>query len=229
MSIPTRNVVPNSEFANGEYRYYTVTLQNQKIVLDDYKERTIFCIEGIVDCNRIQLKAGDSLQSKNTPNKIQGNGVVMIAEVTAIGDDSWAERTSAGYHYKVSKPWGYELWVNGEHPQYSFKKIFIKAGTQTSLQYHNFKEETNVIMEGSAVLVTKKTDIPNDDVTPADLLEQEIRAPFSIHVLPKTIHRLRAITDLMLYEVSTPFLNDVIRLLDDVGRGNGRIDEEHAK
>ena len=58
--------------------------------------------------------------------------------------------------YKVKKPWGYELWLNSLNNKFAFKKIFIKKGFQTSLQYHNFKRETNLILKGSAKLFYKK-------------------------------------------------------------------------
>src|SRR5207244_12187069 len=55
------------------------------------------------------------------------------------------------------------LWINGQHPCYALKKIFIKAGTKTSLQYHRFKQETNVLFEGLAKLHYKKNmSIQND-------------------------------------------------------------------
>ena len=49
--------------------------------------------------------------------------------------------------YKVIKPWGSEVWINGlSHKNYSFKKIKINKNTKTSLQYHNFKQETNLLL-----------------------------------------------------------------------------------
>jgi hypothetical protein len=48
-----------------------------------------------------------------------------------------------------------------------------------------------------------------------------------ICVEPKTLHRLRATTDIYHYEVSTPHLDDVVRVQDDINRGHGRIKEEH--
>ena len=54
--------------------------------------------------------------------------------------------------YKVSKPWGYELWLNGRHKDYAFKKIFLKRGYKTSLQYHKYKEETIFLYSGIGTL-----------------------------------------------------------------------------
>jgi mannose-6-phosphate isomerase len=50
-----------------------------------------------------------------------------------------------------------------------------------------------------------------------------------VHVRPGVIHRIEAVTDLVIVEVSTPELDDVIRLEDDMGRGNGRIETEHTE
>jgi mannose-6-phosphate isomerase len=90
-----------------------------------------------------------------------------------------------------------------------------------------FKEETNVIMEGDFVLVQKKSDVENDKVTSDDLSDTMLSGPVALHIVPKTIHRLRALTDMLFFEVSTPFLDDVIRLQDDAQRANGRIETEH--
>ena len=65
---------------------------------------------------------------------------------------------------RIDKPWGYELWLNGQHPGYAFKMLFLKRGSKTSLQYHRHKQETNVIYSGTALLHYKNNeDIDNDD------------------------------------------------------------------
>jgi D-lyxose ketol-isomerase len=130
--------------------------------------------------------------------------------------------------YKVSKPWGHELWINGQHPCYALKQIYIKAGTKTSLQYHNFKQETNVLFEGKAKLHYKRDfSIANALVTAADIATLELSPVSSIDILPLTMHRLEAVTDIVLYETSTPHLEDVIRVRDDSNRPHGRIESEH--
>ena len=129
---------------------------------------------------------------------------------------------------KVSKPWGHELWINGEHPGYALKEIFIKAGNKTSLQYHRKKRETNVLVSGSIKLHYRESDkTPIDQVSSKDIAAQELRASTVIDVFPNHLHRIEAVTDATLYEVSTPHLDDVVRVSDDTGRGNGRIEAEH--
>lgn len=131
--------------------------------------------------------------------------------------------------YKVTKPWGHELWINGQHPCYALKEIFIKAGTKTSLQYHNFKQETNVLFEGIAKLHYKvNAQIHNDNVKESDTATAQIEPVSSVDVMPKTLHRLEAVTDILLYEISTPHLDDVVRVLDDNKRPDGRLELEHG-
>lgn len=131
--------------------------------------------------------------------------------------------------YKVKKPWGHELWISGDkHPSYAFKQIFIKKGTKTSLQYHVRKRETNILVEGKCRLHFKRNNkVSNDDIKLTDIGMIELKPTSVIDVFPTTLHRLEAVTDLILYETSTPYLDDVIRVQDDAKRPDGRIDTEH--
>lgn len=130
--------------------------------------------------------------------------------------------------YRVEKPWGHELWINGRHPGYCLKEIFITSGTKTSLQYHHFKQETNALFKGTAKLHYRSNeDVPIDDVTPADVSDVELQAPSTISVTPGVLHRLEAVSDILLCEVSTPHLDDVIRVSDDSQRPDGLITSEH--
>src|SRR5262245_28480179 len=109
---------------------------------------------------------------------------------------------------RVDKPWGYELrFVQTD--RYAGKVLFIKAGSQLSLQYHEQKDEAFFVQAGSLELVLGR-DAETTVVTmgPGD----------SRHITPGTVHRFRAVTDTLLFEVSTPELNDVVRIEDDYGR-----------
>jgi mannose-6-phosphate isomerase len=121
---------------------------------------------------------------------------------------------------KVTKGWGHELWLLPEDAPFGFKLIAIDAGERTSLQYHREKEEANLLLRGSAVLWY--ADAPTAPVSKRELREGDI-----VHVPPGALHRIEAVTDIVLVEVSTPELDDVIRVADDFGRGNGRIATEH--
>ena len=100
-----------------------------------------------------------------------------------------------------------------------YKRIYINAGTRTSYQYHKQKLETNYIIEGEAEIW-----LEND----LGVVEKTImKAGDFFNVKPPKKHRVIAITDLILQEVSTPEVDDVIRIEDDTDRGDGRLESEH--
>ena len=132
--------------------------------------------------------------------------------------------------YKVKKPWGYELWINGQVPTYSFKKIFIKKGNRTSLQFHKKKIETNLLFNGTAELtLSKKNGKFKKDQIINNIYTKRLKSGFFANVKNFAVHRLKAISDILLYEVSTPHLDDVIRIADDKKRRDGRIVKEHLR
>jgi quercetin dioxygenase-like cupin family protein/dTDP-glucose pyrophosphorylase len=120
----------------------------------------------------------------------------------------------------IYKPWGKEVWLE-LNDQYCYKRIYINAGTKTSYQYHNFKLETNYIIEGEAEvwLENKEGIVEKKKMFPGDY--------FTIH--PPKKHRVIALTDVILQEVSTPHVDDVIRIEDDSARGDGKIEHEHNR
>jgi|GEM_PF-1695833 len=130
---------------------------------------------------------------------------------------------------KVVKPWGHELWISGEHPEYALKQVFIRAPHKTSLQYHDLKHETIVLFSGSAQLHHKRNEnTPNASLGEGDVTATRL-APVSVaHIKPPVLHRFEACSDLTLYEASTPHLHDVIRVSDDSNRPDGRIESEHT-
>ena len=125
--------------------------------------------------------------------------------------------------YKVKKHWGHELWITKNNENYVFKEISLKKGFRTSLQYHNFKEETNFIFSGKLNYFVSKN-LNKDNVKCIPMNSDEF-----VHVEPKVIHRFQALEDSYLYETSTFHLDDVIRLSDDTNRTDGRIESEHKK
>ena len=120
----------------------------------------------------------------------------------------------------VSKGWGEERWlVHGDAP-FVFKLIRLRAGMRTSLQFHREKEEANLLLEGRAELVF--------ETDSAGSLERRALEPGDVvHVRPGAMHRLEAVSDVVVLEVSTPEVDDVVRLSDDWNRPDGRIDAEH--
>ena len=111
---------------------------------------------------------------------------------------------------RVEKPWGYELiWALSE--RYCGKLLFVRAGHALSLQFHNVKDESWYVQEGRAEIEMGKPGDPN----PAS----EVVAPGAAFRLePVTVHRLRALEETLVLEVSTPDLDDVVRLEDEYGR-----------
>jgi mannose-6-phosphate isomerase-like protein (cupin superfamily) len=110
--------------------------------------------------------------------------------------------------YKIEKPWGYELvWANT--PFYIGKILFLKAGTRSSLQMHVKKDETMFLSKGSV-----KLELPDNN----DEKEIKLKEGDSVRILPGIKHRIYALTDAYIYEVSTPHMDDVIRFQDDYGR-----------
>jgi mannose-6-phosphate isomerase-like protein (cupin superfamily) len=109
---------------------------------------------------------------------------------------------------RVDKPWGYELrFVRTD--RYAGKVLFIKAGSQLSLQYHEQKDEAFLVQSGQLELVLGAGEKQRVET---------LGANEAWHVEPGTVHRFRAVTDCLLFEVSTPELEDVVRLEDDYGR-----------
>jgi mannose-6-phosphate isomerase-like protein (cupin superfamily) len=109
---------------------------------------------------------------------------------------------------RVDKPWGYELRFV-RTGRYCGKLLFIRAGHQLSLQYHRVKDEAFFVHEGTLDLVLGRG---------AEQRVERIEAGGARHLPTGTVHRFRAVTDCLLFEVSTPELEDVVRLEDDYGR-----------
>jgi len=109
---------------------------------------------------------------------------------------------------RVEKPWGYELRFVTT-PRYAGKLLFVRGGRQLSLQYHRRKDEAFLVHEGTLDLVLGQG---------AEQRVVRLAAGGSWHISPGTVHRFRAVTDCFLFEVSTPELDDVVRIEDDFGR-----------
>jgi mannose-6-phosphate isomerase len=109
----------------------------------------------------------------------------------------------------VDKPWGHELiWARTD--RYVGKILHVRAGEALSLQYHRVKDETIMVMSGRIQLVYFA------EGEPPRSRELAPREPF--HVTPGMRHRIIAIEDSELLEVSTTELEDVVRLEDRYGR-----------
>jgi mannose-6-phosphate isomerase len=225
-----RNLVFSAEIYS--YNYLSIN-KNSILELNDFKSACVFLLSGKISFeNEILENEGDTLQLEN--KKIKLFGLAERSELLLVGSEkSFFENQDIKFSTieqlkKVTKPWGFEIWITNEHPGYCLKKIFIKKGMKTSLQYHNLKRETNVLFDGVARLHYKKsTDIPNDNVNSQDISYHDLKQLSTVDISPRILHRLEALTDILLYEASTPHLDDVVRVKDDTNRTHGRVESEH--
>jgi mannose-6-phosphate isomerase-like protein (cupin superfamily) len=113
---------------------------------------------------------------------------------------------------RVGKPWGYEI-IWAETDKYVGKILHINAGAKLSRQYHVTKDETFLVQAG-------EMDLELGNGPEKRTVRMGPRQSF--HCPPQTVHRMIAITDVDVIEVSTPELDDVVRLEDAYGRvGSG--------
>lgn len=108
----------------------------------------------------------------------------------------------------VPKPWGHEtIWA--ETDAYVGKILHITAGQALSVQYHNVKDETVYLLAGKLIYRVWDGDDPRD---------VDLQLGQAFRITPHTIHQMEAVTDCDVLEVSTPHLDDVVRLKDRYGR-----------
>ena len=109
----------------------------------------------------------------------------------------------------VAKPWGHEE-IFAETPSYVGKILCIRAGEALSLQYHEVKEETLRVLDGELEMI--------HGAGLQELQSLKMRPGDVFHVAPGELHRMVAVSDCRLLEVSTNHLDDVVRLEDRYGR-----------
>ena len=109
---------------------------------------------------------------------------------------------------RVPKPWGHEtIWAQSD--RYVGKILHINAGQELSVQYHNKKDETVHLLSGEISYRVKTNELLED---------MRLRVGESFRITPGTVHQMVAVTDCDVLEVSTPELDDVVRLSDKYGR-----------
>ena len=109
---------------------------------------------------------------------------------------------------KVSKPWGHEL-IFAHTDRYVGKILVIEPGHSLSRQYHEVKDETLYVQDG-----TLRLELGFEET----LRVQDVPAGSSFRIKPGVIHRFTATERVVLLEVSTSEMDDVIRLEDEYGR-----------
>jgi len=109
---------------------------------------------------------------------------------------------------RVPKPWGYEtIWAHTT--DYVGKVLHINAGEALSVQYHEVKDETVFLLSGKLIYRVWENDQPVD---------VKLQVGEAFRITPGTVHQMEAVTDCDILEVSTPHLDDVVRLKDRYGR-----------
>jgi mannose-6-phosphate isomerase-like protein (cupin superfamily) len=111
---------------------------------------------------------------------------------------------------RIEKPWGYELlWALTE--TYCGKLLVVNAGQALSLQFHREKDESWYLLEGRAQIdmAGAGETVPTSEV---------VTPGAAFRITPGTVHRVTALEDTTILEVSTPHLDDVVRLDDEYGR-----------
>lgn len=109
---------------------------------------------------------------------------------------------------EVPKPWGHEL-IWGRTDKYVGKILHVRAGETLSLQYHEMKDETLYVIRGRVRLALRAGDAEEIVI---------MQVGDAHHIPPRLIHRIEALEDADIVEVSTPELDDVVRLEDRYGR-----------
>jgi mannose-6-phosphate isomerase len=112
-------------------------------------------------------------------------------------------------HRQVKKPWGWEI-IWAASGSYTGKLLHLHAGHRLSLQYHDKKLETQCLLSGRAMLVVEDAD--------GQLVEMEMLSGTGYTIAPYRIHRLEAVDDCVVIEVSTPERGTTVRLQDDYRR-----------
>ena len=216
---------------NGELKF---RYQNKNVkVLEDQ----IVILSSVNDLSDIQISSEAKI--------FEISSLKNTKEVIEIIDDQGSRRENLidSYkiikdHKKVIKPWGHEIWFVWLKDYHVLKKIFMKKGNRCSLQYHEKKYETNYLIDGKAKIIKGlHIDLKEDKKkTFEKILSEDLhknysvvtKAPYIFTNIPGEVHRVYSEEDYMAYEVSTPQLDDVIRVQDDSSRQSGLIKSEHS-
>jgi mannose-6-phosphate isomerase len=110
---------------------------------------------------------------------------------------------------RVPKPWGYEIWW-ALTDKYVGKILHINKSHSLSFQYHNVKDETIYLYRGEMLIEIEEVGKPRETI--------KLTSGDCIRITPLTKHRMTAIEDCDVFEVSTPEVDDIVRLEDKYGR-----------
>ena len=178
-----------------------ITSFKEKPLLDAYINGGVYFTKGILDFG--EFKTGD-IEKTLFPLLAKNNQLGYYKEDNlfwmAIDTSKELETVQKEYENKIDKPWGYEkILISTE--KYLTKELYLKEGFQTSYHYHNDKDETMYILSGAGFIEfedRKEYFGPND----------------SVRIKPGIVHSIVATENTVLHEVSTPYLDDTVRVKD---------------
>lgn len=211
-----------------------------EILIEDKKIK-ILQHQGIVVSSISEIKnlnLGHDSEVFEITSKKKTNNVIEIIDNKGERSENLIETYKILKNHKiVQKPWGNETWVIWLKDYHVLKKIFMTKGNKCSLQYHDEKYETNYIINGKAKVIkglhldlSKNKEENFKKVLNTDLFSNysmESTIPFVFTNIPGEVHRVYSLEDYTAYEVSTPQLDDVVRIQDDNKRESGLIKTEH--
>tara|TARA_B100000767_G_C19765041_1_gene537126 strand:- start:240 stop:998 length:759 start_codon:yes stop_codon:yes gene_type:complete len=236
------NDLPNIEKYKNHISTFYVVEGTLDFVIDD-KKIEINSTEGLLVSSNNKIKnlrkkpgtiAFDIISKKTKSDLIE-----FIDKDNKIIEEKIENFKILKNHKKVIKPWGHELWIVWLKDYHVLKKIYMMKDFKCSLQFHKKKYETNHLTFGKAKVLKNfhidpqsNEEQARDKIKEIDLVKdysQDFSAPYSFTNVPGEIHRVFSLNDYTAYEVSTPELDDVIRISDDNSRKSGRISSEHKK
>jgi|TARA_X000001036_G_C20676300_1_gene804312 hypothetical protein len=227
---------------NQKYYFYLLDLSKKGYIFNNDVSSSFICIDGQLSLNGNEVNKFQGyhispfqklkFSTENPAKALLGSTNEIdfsISEPESVNEEELIPLSD----YKVDKPWGFENWYtdNLDNPSYALKRIHMEKGFQSSLQSHQYKSETNYVIDGEA-LVLYGLDAPSDlnkEIVIKDL-SRKIYSPFTgWSNKVNELHRVIAHTSYDAIEISTPELDDVVRWADDNKRSSGRIDTEHSK
>jgi mannose-6-phosphate isomerase-like protein (cupin superfamily) len=134
----------------------------------------------------------------------------MAGETDFLDKVDKSKFTTEGYVKRVPKPWGYELLLIADGGPYMSKIMHINAGCRQSVQVHDAKSETYLVIKGKAAVLIETSD--------GEMIQVELKPETGYTTQVGQRHRLIGLTDCDVLEASTPEIGTTWRLEDDYKR-----------
>lgn len=216
---------------NNNYWEYFILLKNDEKIIHN-KLCAIYILDGVVEFFNNELKIS---AYKNNFIRLSGSCTINSSKGRClIATSGFSDKNSIAINsekdlYIVKKPWGNEIWLNHKDENYNFvmKSIYINKGHRTSLQVHDYKHECMYMEYGDCLIYYCDEEKYSASKEAYNIKTKKFLENTFASVNPGEIHRLEALSDIHLIEISSKHLDDVIRIQDDTLRSNGRVEDEH--